>query len=419
MKKHCLLSTIIFILFFLVSCSSYRTTSQVQVSHNLLKETWMQKINTDPYRWIKTTDPWFINGEPNKIERYAQTAPFSQAISITMVRVPDFNNIQVDGKFQVQIMGYQEHNTVYVVGPNEQTRQTIVEIKGRTLCIRQANSKVLTNRVIVRIGINNLCKLTSNGPCLIAGRDIRSNNLVIDSNGNGDIMLNGNINLAQVNQRGAGTITVLGVYSPSLNLNVKGNGNVRVSGRVGVRSINHTGSGVVEVIGADSDGLSIFSAGSGKTSVVGYVNLKKVTACNSSCVYVYWVNSNGLYVNQSEASIVGLAGATANLNLDMTNASRFYGQYLHGGNIYVRTANVSHANVNPDKKMFAAAFDKSSIYFFGSPNIVSRYTSGQGIVMPVWNNNEALPAVRLPQPSFTGPSTVKTYPYKMRKSFKE
>jgi hypothetical protein len=256
--------------------------------------------------------------------------------------------------------------------------------------VKQAKPANLRN-VIVRIGVGNLHKLKVAGGANVEGRNLSSNGLVIDANNNGgNVLLSGDMNLMRVTNSGSGCVSVLGAYTPCLDINAYGSGAVNVSGRVGVRNINHTGNSSVNIIGADSNALTV-NAVNGSTTIAGYVNLKKLTANNNSCVLIYWVNSNGAYIIQRNNSGVGLAGSATMLDLNMANNSRFMGQYLHGGSVYVQTHDTAHANISADKRIFASAVDNSSIYFFGSPSIVSRYTAGKGAVIPVWSETNALP----------------------------
>ena len=43
--------------------------------------------------------------------------------------------------------------------------------------------------------------------------------------------------------------------------------------------------------------------------------------------------------------------------------------------------------------------DDSSIYFFNAPNIISRYTLGNGVVVPVFNDPMALPSAPAAAPA--------------------
>ncbi len=386
MKKLGLLSSIILLFCTLAACVSNNSGyDQTQLNENLLKETWMQQINLNPNYWVRGADPWYYTGNPNSIEQYDNTASPSKAITTLMVRVPDFTNVNVSGDFEVQITGRTEHNSVFIVGPNASTRQIVVEMINNTLYIHKTkDSKDCLKNVIVRINIHDLHVLKNFGSSNIYGRDVMSNHLMISSCDCGNIFLSGNMNVTRINQTGTGTVAIIGANTPCLGIKVIGNGNVKVNGHVGIQTIYQRGNGDVNILGADSDSLAITTYGNGITSVVGYVNLKKVSAHNTSRVYVYWINSNSLYVTADGTSHVGLAGAVTNMNVDIIDASRFEGQYLHGDTVYARTRNWSHANISSDKKIFAAALDNSSIYIFGSPTMVSRYTSQKGAIIPIW-----------------------------------
>jgi hypothetical protein len=387
MKIHSLLLILIVSFLVLTGCSN-PSFYQVTVHENLVKENWYKHVNVSPANWARNADPWFLTGEPNQLEQYLNNPSQNLGSAITQVRAGSFDSIVVNGPFQVQIVGGQARDSVYILGPYDATRQISIQNKNHTLHISQIkDSKVNLRKVIVRIGICNLKKIVNLGKGDIYGRSITSNCLIITACDCGSVVLTGRMNLNKVAQLGTGSITVIGAYTPCLFIKVKGNGNVNVSGRVGVQKIANLGNGCVNIIGADSDSLMIHASGKGTTAVMGCVNLKKVIASDYSCVYVYCINSKSLYVSQSGCSHVGLAGYVGYMNIDMIDSSRFEGQYLHGGSIYVLTRDWSHANVAPDVKIFAAAKNRSSIYLFGSPNIVSRFPNGGGVILPIFNDS--------------------------------
>ncbi len=384
MQKLSLLASII-LLFCTLSACVNNGYDQTRLCENLIRETWMHQINLNPNDWVRGADPWFYTGCPYNVTQYGRGAPASKAITTSMVRVPDFTEVNVSGDFEVQIAGRTEHNSVFIVGPNALARQVVVEMNGNTLYIHKTKeSKDCLKNVIVRINIHNLRVLKNFGSSNIYGRDILSDHLMISSCDCGNMFLSGNMNVARISQTGTGTVAILGANTPCLNVKVIGNGNVKMNGHVGIQNIYHKGNGDITILNADSDSLNINASGNGTTNVVGYVNLKKVCASDCSRVYVYWINSNSLYVTESGMARVGLAGAATNMNVDITNSSRFEGQYLMGTTVYARTRNSSHANVASNNKIFAAALDTSSIYIFGSPKMVSRYTSQKGAIIPIW-----------------------------------
>lgn len=386
----------------------------VQAKNNLLYETWLRKVNLNPRIWTNDADSWFITGEPNRAEWQNLNAPAAFATTLMKINSPDFEHIKICGNFQVQIVGGQDQNSVYVLGPNAAARVVAVQNYGRVLYIRQARDcdpricAQLMDKVIVRIGVHKLRSITNTGNGDIYGRNIKSSNMVLSSAGCGNTMLKGDINLKQVNQYGGGTVTILGANTPRLDINVRGNGSVNVSGHVGVRSIQHYGNGIVSIIGADTDNLCISAAGCGLTTVAGYANLKSVTAVNSSHVYVYWVSSDSTDVCEHDNAFIGLAGATRNLNVDVDNSAHFDGQYLRANNAYVRTRGESHANVLAAQKIFSDAQDNSSTYIFGSPRNVSRFANKDAQIIPVGPNYSTLSMSPPPQP-WNAPSN---YSYK-------
>lgn len=402
MKHYNLLGIACAGLITLTSCADtdlYNT----QVRPDLSREDWIKNVNLNPNVWTKGADSWFIMGKPTNLERSSINAPYSTALTTSMVRVPDFTTLKVEGRFKVQIMGRQQHNSAYIFGPNDAVRDIVTEIHGDTVYIHEAkNSKAnYMDKVLVRVGVKNLRNLIEAGNVQVEGRELTSDNLCIKSSSSCNTYLAGNMNVTNIIQAGSGDLTIIGAYTPSVNVRMIGKGNVNIDGRVGLNVIENNG-GDLNVIGADSSAVTIMTGGYSTTSIVGYANVKKITAKNSSRVYLYWVNSDGSYVNAYDNSRIGLAGAARNMNVDVASSARFEGQYLRAENIYVRTHGYSHANVNASRKMFAAALDNSSIYFYGSPNIVSRYTSRSSTIIPVWSEAPNVPSVALAPPAAQG-----------------
>ncbi|EKD74130.1 MAG: hypothetical protein ACD_45C00063G0001 [uncultured bacterium] len=386
MKIHYLLGAFIISMAILTGCTN-NTGYVGHANRDLLQETWMTKVNLDPSRWTRNADIWFFTGNPNQAERYASNAPSDKAMSIMAVKVPQFSRIKVNGCFQVQIIGDQDHNSLFILGTNAAIRQTSVQIEGNTLCITQTkegNASITSlNNVIVRVGVRNLRSLHVAGSAKVQGRNIISDKLMIHSSNADSILLNGNMNLVKVDNTGTGTISIIGARTPNLSINAKGNGTVNVAGQVGIRYVNHIGDGVVSIVGADSNSLVVHTGGNGLTTIAGYVNLKKIIAADGSCVYIYWVDSRNVYIIGRDHARIGIAGAAANIDINLTGLSRFEGRYLRGGNLYVQTHDYAHANVTADRKLFASAGDQSSIYFFGSPNIASRNITDSGSILHV------------------------------------
>lgn len=399
MKIFYLLRLALISLLFLTSCSNgNKILYQTRVNNDLVREAWMQGVQVNPNVWASHGDVWYLTGEANQTERSANYAPYTNAMTIAAVKVPQFTKVNVTGNLQVQLVGLQEQNSVYVLGTNAALRQTSVKVFGDTLYIVQSQQgeadPASLNGVIVRVGVHNLRELCVSGGGTVEGRNLMSDNLKITSFNNCMVLLNGNMNLTKVEQMGGGSVSVIGANSPNLDLIQNGRGTINISGRVGVHRIVNAGSGKINVIGLNSNSLSINASGYTSTSLAGYANLKKLTAQGCSQVYLYWINSDGAYINEQDSAVVGLAGCATNLNINLSGDSRLYGRYLHGRDVYIRTNNFAHANIGVDQKLFAAASDNSSIYYFGMPSSVSRFRSKSGTILPVWADTPSTPPMQ-------------------------
>lgn len=390
MKKLILLGIACIATLFITGCASNKNYYGSQVRGDKIQETWLGRINLDPNRWVGHADAWYHTDLPRNFNDYAMNAPAGAAITAMMVRVPDFTNLIVSGPYKVEIFGRQVRSSVFILGSNEAARHVAVEVNGSTVSIHPAadckRDACGSKQVIIRIGVHELRSLVSNGTGFVEGKDITSSGIRVKANGNNEMLLVGNMNLQEVTQMGGGTISIIGAYAPVTDVNDI-NGNVNISGHVGLHNVVKNGGGMLNVIGVDTDGLYINSMGQGITALAGYANLRKVSVKQNSQVYLYWVNSNGIYINLHDNGRLGLAGSAKNVDLVADNNSSFQGKYLRTENMYVTTRNAAHANVAAQRKLFANATDYSSIYFFGTPDVVSRYTSSSGLIIPIFNDN--------------------------------
>lgn len=388
--KSVLKSSSIYIVFLtLLTLSGCAYKRAPFINTDLTKETWQYDVHTSPNGWAKSADRWFFTGEPNSTEEQDINAPYSQAVSTMMVRVPDsFTNIKAEGNFQVQIFGSFDHNSVFIYGPNKDVRETDVRVINDTLYLRQTkNASREMNKVIIRVGILNLRTLVQAGPGTIEGRMVRSSELRIGSMGSGNIYLSGGVNLRNVNAMDKGSVNVFGAISPYLIIKTSGSGCVNISGNLGVRHIEHHGRADINLIGVNSRALKVYADGRGKIGMNGRFNACEITAKDSTAVFGYNVQSDSLYVYAFDQARVGLAGYASNLTVNTANGSRFEGRNLHAYDAYVRAKNASHINVSATNKIFAAATDNASVYFYGSPKLLSQFVSGNGLVIPIWGGS--------------------------------
>lgn len=387
MKRFVSLS-ILFIAFclMLAGCASKRNPYP---NSQLAQETWANAIDQAPGRWTNGADRWFMTGDANSTEVANRHAPYSAAISTMMVKVPDFNSIQVNGDFQVQIFGTYDNNSVYVYGPNAGVRSLSVQVRKNVLCVTQESnaSRGVMNKVIIRIGVNYLRSLTQLGCGTVEGVRLHSNGLMVNSSGQGNMYLAGNLALRRVESTGSGMVTIFGVNARGLEIRSLGSGDINLGGQVGIKSILHRGSGDVNVIGANSDSdcaMKIYTDGSGKIGLSGQANIAEIIAKGHTCVYACPTMSSNTYVYEYDNARVGLSGSGRNLYVDTNNGSRFYGRSLCVESAFVRARDNSHVNVESNSRIFAAATQNASVYFYGEPKIMSQFVSGNGVVIPIW-----------------------------------
>jgi hypothetical protein len=384
MKRYLHLSFIFFLSLLFTGCA---TTRPPTLNADLTHETWMQRVDTRPDAWARGADRWFLNGSPNNTELENRHAPYGEAVSTMMVRVPAFTRVQSNGDFQVQIFGTYGPPSVYVYGPNEGVRDTLIHVHGDTLFIDQVKRASYTmHRVIIRVGVSDLRGVTQLGRGCIEGVQLRSSGLSILQAGSGNIYLAGNLNVHCITNAGMGSVNVFGANTHTLTIKTNRTGNVNVSGNVGVRQIQHLGSNNINIIGANSGNLGIYTDGSGKIGISGCVGVCKITAKHDTCVYITQVNTGTLYTYLYDRARVGVAGIANRLYVDAYGSSRFEGRYLCTQAAFVRAYNQAHINVT-SQKLFASAIQDASVYFYGTPNALSQFVSGNGTIIPIWYEN--------------------------------
>lgn len=400
MKRYLPLGLILLTLV-LFGCSTQRTAT---MNMDLTKEAWMSQVETNPNRFTIGADAWFLSGKPSSLELATRRLGGAAAISTMSVMVPRFNQIRIDGDFQVQIFGTYGSNSVYLLGDNESVRGISVEVRNGMLCVTQAKKAPRrVSKVIVRIGVNQLSSLVHHGRGCIEGVQLHSNGLSVTSYASGNMYLGGNLRLVNVTKAGTGNISILGANTPVLDIKTAGVGAVNISGNVGVRSIIHHGRTDINIIGANTNGLKIHADGRGKIGINGIVNLREVVAKDFVGVYVMKLKSPALYVTTYGKAHVGLAGCADNFYADAFRYTCVSGKFLCANAAYVRSHDGAHINISANK-VFAAATDNSSIYLFSSPAIASQFVSGKGVVIPIWGGPKFC--------SFANPVPVVATPYK-------
>jgi hypothetical protein len=384
MKRYAFFTVMFVTFLFLVGCATNRNPT---VRTDLSQEYWTNGVELNPTQWMHGASRWFVAGDPTITEMAGRVAPGSLAMSAMQVRVPNFNSIKVDGAFQVQIFGTYDHNSVCLYGPNATVRDIAVEYKNGTLYVHQLKKSPWMRNVIVRIGVQNLMTLTQLGCGTIEAIQIRSTALCIYTSpkSTGNIYLSGPVNLWRVVHRGCGSVNVFGAVTPQLDVFTSGLGDLNICGNIGVRSITHHNRNNINMIGVNTDGLKVYADGAGKIGLQGTMNIRQICARGNTCVFAYTANSASINADAYDRAVIGVSGCTQDLTVNTYGSSRFYGRFLCAQNAFVKARNWSHINVSAASKIFASASENASVYFFGTPNNLSQFISGYGVVIPIWN----------------------------------
>lgn len=391
MKRYLSLILILFSWIFLFSCSSQ---SQIKFNRDLSFESWMPQIETDPARWSRGASLWFLTGDANAVERN----PSARDLSTMKINAPHFTRIKTSGDFKVEIFGTSSQNSVYVYGPTEAVSDTMITVKGDTLYLNQ-RPKISRrmHQVIIRIGVNQLDELVQRGRGRVEGVRLTNGCLTVVSAGPGHIYLAGHINLSRILNFSSGCVSVFGVNSPIVDIKNYGMGSTNVSGNVGIRSIVHYGAGNINIVGANSNSLSIAADGGGKIGISGTVSLCSLKVTGQVRVYVCGVMSQVLNITAEENACIGLSGSVNRLTINAYNRAFVGARNLCADESFVTTRDQAHVNVAGTRKIFATSANNSSIYFFGSRDILTKFASDNGFVMQMCTKADCC-SIKQPEP---------------------
>lgn len=372
-------------------CTTYRNP---YINQDLTQEKWQREVISSADPFAKGADRWFFNADVSSMEAASHRAPYSRAVSNMAVAVPNFTDVRVEGAFQVQIFGSFDHNSVVIMGPNAGVRQIVVNVNRNLLDLHQSDKAADRDMkdVIVRIGVMNLRNLSHHGCGTVEGIRVRSDGLCVSTGkkARGNMYLAGDMRLLRINQGGDGMISIFGARSDQLKINTSGCGAVNVTGLIGVNDIYHKGSGDINILGAHSTCLTVYAAGRGKIGLYGdHIGITEIRAKDYTRVYAYPVvdhTGHDLNVFTFGHAKVGLMGAADDIYINSAGSSQFYGRYLCVQDAYARASEQSHINISARGKIFAAATQNGSVYFFGSPSLMSQFLRGNGTVIPIWSN---------------------------------
>jgi hypothetical protein len=75
------------------------------------------------------------------------------------------------------------------------------------------------------------------------------------------------------------------------------------------------------------------------------------------------------------------------MRIRLNGTSSLEASQLRAQKVNIKTSHCAQANISASKQVVASAIWRSTIYFYGEPSIISQYTSGSGLVLPMWNNS--------------------------------
>lgn len=392
MKRIITIITLAFISLILISCANGRYPYP---KSDLGRETWQSQVETRSDPWAAYATNWFKAGRTN-----SGGCP---------VRVAHFNGIKAVGDFQIRIAGNPDVDTVSVEGPAEAVHALRVKVKDNLLYLTvDDEASVNMSQVIVHVNMRHLEYLDFNGNGRVEGVRLFAKHLQIISTGCVNMFLAGHLSVKSILANGSGTVNVFTINSYGTDIETRNAGSVNMAarGRVWLKNIKHKGSGDINIIGAASNGLVVNTEGKGKIGIYGLVDIREIRASGKTCVFIRSSNSNVTCVYVYDDARVGIDGRVHVFNGYTNKTARLMTRDLIAQDSYVKATGQSHMNVFALNKIFATATDYATIYFYGDPNILTRFISGDGAVIYMGtpsSQNEAIVPMCVPHHKSRGP----------------
>lgn len=172
---------------------------------------------------------------------------------------------------------------------------------------------------------------------------------------------------------GDGSVDIKNVHNGDIALKIGGRGNVRVTGpAVGLRYLEYHSAGnlfVGHVV--DSMPLTFNYSGGGDVTLDGVINLSALSLYGAGNVNLGWVKSPFLRIKGNGNATMHVAGITKLLHIAIDGYDHVDARYLRAENAFVKTAHRARADVTVKDTLYAAACDRSNIYYFNTPEFVT------------------------------------------------
>lgn len=129
-----------------------------------------------------------------------------------------------------------------------------------------------------------------------------------------------------------------------------------------------------------SDGLYLHADTTRNITLSGKLAVNQIRNYGPSHINLRWVKGKEINI-QSYAGRITLAGRADQVRVKLRNHAILDAQYLRTKHVVVQTKDFSVAKVLPIDSLRAFATDHSNVYFYKTPQHISRYTSRSGNIL--------------------------------------
>ncbi len=338
----------------------------------------LTKIPEQPdwYQQLETSKPLtkpntFTVIDPNFVDNY----------SVLTIRTKPFTTINLQGNYQVAIIGKSQTSGVEIIGSQQDVMNTQIVTDPDTQSIILSEKQPMTKTVDVKFMTPVIQTLINNGNVNVNAKDLNGNAVTLINNSNGNLFITGDANFKQIMLNGQGNIEIDKGLADASTVTDNGAGNIIMQGNYAIKTLTSSGNGSIRVQGINSRRLNVNSQGNGNIVLSGFGNLEKLTHTGNGNVFFYWVNSGHSEIQATGNGVIGLAGAAKQVNALIDGQVVFDGRYLRAETLALKTQGNARAKVIAGKQLTAAAAGQSQIFYYNKPATVLKYSSESGVVL--------------------------------------
>ncbi len=354
---------------------------------------------------------------------------------IVMLKLPKlnpFNSINIAGPFTVKIVDNSKRQSVELVGANYYVHRVKAWSLNHTLYLNVPPTmmQLSPNDILVKVYLKKLNHLVYSSKANINVKKNSRSNISVVSNGAGDLVMAGHVNLTQLINHGSGNITINNVNNQNLIVDDTGPGYVHVtgksialnkldhsgSGNISIKQVNgvlpldiftqssgvtkingkninlhhvdYNGSGELDIAKVDSNFLTLALRGSGQVNIFGNANLTKLDAYGSTKLNIQEVDSNGLNVYAPYGSNnLFLTGHIDLLNLIEGANNNIHIGGINSSEMMVTLAGAAKAHLAGHAQIMNARTSKISIldgyYFYVKDIYIKTLDASQANLRPI------------------------------------